>query len=321
MGENSVTLNANVTTGSSVATFKDSSNKDHQEVIVQIQSGGGDPSSINTGNPLPILVTGANGTVNIAGTSPITLSGANGTVNIVGTVPILFAAGGTFTLGTMALAGTPGVALTGANGTVNIVGTVPVSVTGANGTVNLAGTALVNIVAGGIAGQVDNTQFTAGTSTGVLITCVYNDTAANLTSGSAGVPRLTAARQLLVAPQAVSTGGWTPVTYISNGGTNTGTNVKASPGIIGSIIVGNNGTATAYLKIYNSTTAPRMGTDTPIQNILIPGNTNGAGFSYPITAPGLQFTVGIGFGLSSGIALLDVAVVATNAITVNFGYL
>ena len=285
---------AGTATGIPVALYTDASGKDHQEVIIQTQTGGNDPVSVGASNPLPIALTAANGTMNIA---------AGGTV-AVNNYP-----------------GTQVISLSAANGTVNVNGTVVISLAGANGTVNLVGTIPVNLVAGGVPAQVDNSTFTAGTSSGLTILCVYNDAITALGSNSAAVPRMSSTRQLLVAPQAVVNGGWTPATYISNGGTNTGTNVKNSPGVLASVIVGNNSTNTAYLKLYNSGTAPRMGTDTPVQNILIPGNTTGAGFSYPITAPGLNFSTGIGFGLSAGIALLDVSVVATNAITVNFGYL
>jgi hypothetical protein len=176
----------------------------------------------------------------------------------------------------------------------------------------------VNISAGGVSAQTDNSAFGAGTGTGLPIMGVYNDAMGNLTTGDAGVPRMTAQRALYVATQAATAGGWTPYKLISAATTNA-TSVKASAGAIGSIICGNVGGTVAYLKLYNKASAPTVGSDTPVHSVMIPGNTAGAGFSYSIPS-GLVFGTGIAFAITGAMADADTTAVALNQVCVNLGY-
>jgi hypothetical protein len=148
---------------------------------------------------------------------------------------------------------------------------------------------------------------------------VFNDSMSNLTTGDAGVPRMTAARQMLVATQAAALGGWTPFQLISAATTNA-TSLKASPGAIGSIICGNVGATQAFLKLYNKASAPTVGSDTPVHTIIIPGNTTGAGFSYPIPA-GLAFSTGIAFAITGAMTVADTTAVALAQVCVSIGYI
>lgn len=181
-----------------------------------------------------------------------------------------------------------------------------------------SGNLKVNIAAGGVAAATDNTAFTAGSGLGLPILAVYNDGIANAISGDVAVPRMTVNRQLLAALQAATNGGWTPARFLSAATTNS-TSVKGSAGQVGSIICGNNLATIAYLKLYNKATAPTVGTDVPVHTIMIPGSTSGAGFSYPIPA-GLQFSLGIGFAITGGMADADTTAVALNQVCVNLGY-
>src|SRR5579859_4154571 len=100
MAETAVTLNVG-TGGAAVATFVDSSTRQHEEVIIQTQSGSADPVSVSAANPLPVvnasaLPAGSNaiGTVAINAALP---AGANtigavtqpsgATYGVVGNVP------------------------------------------------------------------------------------------------------------------------------------------------------------------------------------------------------------------------------------------
>lgn len=348
MAETTIVLNPGAA-GASVATFADATSRQHQEVIIQTQSGAGDPVSVNSGAPLPVTVVnalsaGANviggvtqsGAFNIsgdkapstadAGANPVKVGGVFNTspplyttgqrtdlqtdsagnvkVNIVAGA----AAGGTSSNFAAAFP-TPGTAIGAKDGSNNMQ---PLAVDG-------GGNLKVNIAAGGVASLADNGVFTSGTTAGLPLQGVFNDGISALTSGSAGTPRVTAARQLLVAPQANPVGGWTPFRLVSAASTNA-TSLKGSAGTVGTIMCGNNGAALAYLKLYNKASAPTVGTDTPVQTLMIPGNAAGAGFTYAIPA-GLAFSTGIAFALTGAMADADTTAVAAAQVCVNFGYL
>jgi hypothetical protein len=68
-------------------------------------------------------------------------------------------------------------------------------------------------------------------------------------------------------------------------------------------VVGYNAAATTrYLKFYNKATAPTVGTDTPVLTIPLPP---AVGFAFDF--PGLGFTTGIGFGITTAVADNSVA--------------
>jgi len=72
-----------------------------------------------------------------------------------------------------------------------------------------------------------------------------------------------------------------------------------------------------YLKLYNSATAPTVGTDTPKLTIPIPPGT---GANVEI-AGGVEFTVGVGLGATTGVADNDTGAPAANDVVVNLWYL
>ena len=116
----------------------------------------------------------------------------------------------------------------------------------------------------------------------------------------------------------VAQDGWTPARLISAASTNAGV-IKAAAGQIGLIIAINTNAAVRYLKLYNLTTSPTVGTDTPIVTIPIPGNTAGAGVAISIPG-GLNFSTGIARALTTGAADSDTGAVAANEIILTFGY-
>ncbi len=97
------------------------------------------------------------------------------------------------------------------------------------------------------------------------------------------------------------------------------TNVKASAGQLYAVQVFNTNASARYLKLYDKATAPTVGTDTPVKTLLIPGNITGAGMVLNWDK-GLEFTAGIGFGLTTGIADSDTNAVAANEIAVDLDY-
>lgn len=84
------------------------------------------------------------------------------------------------------------------------------------------------------------------------------------------------------------------------------TNSKGSAGILHDISVNNINAAVRYLKLYDKSTAPTVGTDTPKRVIAIP-----AGASINLVLD-IEFTSGIGWALTTGIANADTGAVAAN---------
>ena len=119
--------------------------------------------------------------------------------------------------------------------------------------------------------------------------------------------------------QSATTGGGTPIHYLSAASTNSN-NVKGSAGTIYEVTAINTTSTIYYLKLYDKATAPTCGTDTPVHTYPIPVNsTNGGGFTINFSSVGLAFANGIGFCLTGAIADND----ATNAATgvaMNFSY-
>ncbi len=345
MGQASITLNPGIG-GALAAAWQDVSLLMHQQVVLQTQSGTSDPVSVGASNPLPIAIpaalpAGANiiGAITQSGNWLIQGNIAAGNTDAGNGIKIsgvYNSAPPTYTNGQRAdfqtdANGNLKVTITSGSGngtSSNFAASFPTvgTAVGASDGTNMrallvdgSGNLKINIAAGGVASATDNSGFTAGTTQGLAIQGVYNDGISNLTSGDSGTPRLTATRQLYVAPQANVIGGWSPYRLISAATTNA-TSVKGSPGSLGSIICGNVGATVAYLKLYNKASAPTVGTDTPVHTIMIPGNTAGAGFSYPIPA-GLSFTTGIALAVTGLMADTDTTAVALNQVCVNLGYL
>lgn len=178
-----------------------------------------------------------------------------------------------------------------------------------------SGNLKVNIAAGGVAASTDNSSFTAGASLGLSMMGVFNDAIANAVSGDVAVPRITATRQLYVAPQANVIGGWSPAHLVSAATTNA-TSVKASAGSLGSIYASNSGAGFAYVKFFNKASAPTVGTDVPV---FVLGLPPGGGGSHEIPA-GLSFSTGIAFAITGGAADADATAVAASQVVLSYSF-
>ena len=119
------------------------------------------------------------------------------------------------------------------------------------------------------------------------------------------------------APYAeTSLAGATPYKLISAANTNA-TVVKSSVGKIFYIAAFNNNASARYLKLYDKSSSPSVGTDTPKHVFLIPGGSSGFTIAFPVPA---KFASGIGLALTTGITDADTGAVAANEIVVNLGY-
>lgn len=93
-------------------------------------------------------------------------------------------------------------------------------------------------------------------------------------------------------------------------------NVKASAGMLYGIDATNTNASVRYLRIYNSASAPTLGSGTPIYAIAIPAGA-GIARSFP---QGIYCSAGIGFTLSTGAADNDTNNVAADEIKLNLQY-
>lgn len=174
------------------------------------------------------------------------------------------------------------------------------------------------IVAGRL---VDDSAFTPGTDRVTPVGYQADETGTDsVDEGDIGCPRITLDRKVIVAPYAHTAGGFTPYKLVSAASTNA-TSVKASAGTLAAIVVSNVNAAMRYLKFYNKASAPTVGTDIPVFIVPIPGNTAGAGAAIPLPPQGLNFTTGIAFALTTGLADADTGAVAATEISVSLGYI
>lgn len=74
-----------------------------------------------------------------------------------------------------------------------------------------------------------------------------------------------------------------------------------------------------YLKFYDKSTAPTVGTDTPVLTIPVPANTQGAGVVIPFNIP-ILFSDGLGFAITSGSADNDTGAVGAGDVIINLSY-
>ncbi len=109
--------------------------------------------------------------------------------------------------------------------------------------------------------------------------------------------------------------GVTPFRLISAATTNA-TVIKASQGNVYGIEVFNNGAAARYLKFYNASSSPTVGTTTTVKVLMIPAG-GGVMMSYPA---GIQFSTGISIATTANLVDTDTTAVAINEMAININY-
>lgn len=322
MALDTVTLNAAVVPGAGVACWKDAANREHQTIVLETQTASADPVPVSVNSPLPVggnvadLVADAGNSVKVGGvyhTAPIVVADGQRApfqTDASGFLKVNVAAGG-------AAGGTSSTVAAAAPGVATAVGFTD----GTNmrlGTVDGSGNIKVNIAAGGVPAGQDNTAFTVGSTQGIPMMYVADNTNAvgATTQGQQGTPKMTTDRKTWVAIGAQAQGGWTPYRRNSLATTNL-TSLKASAGQIGSGYLSNTGAGAAYVKLYDKASAPVLAADTPVQVYMIP-----AGSSVPINIPaGLVFALGIAFAITLGTGVdTDTNAVLANQVQLNLGY-
>ena len=118
-------------------------------------------------------------------------------------------------------------------------------------------------------------------------------------------------------PASASSGHSLYHTAISAASTNA-TNVKTSQANIGSLHLVNTTASLRYFKLFNSASAPTVGTSTPVLNYAIPPNST---ISIDCGYAGIRLTTGLSYAITAGQALLDNTAVGAGDVVVNIAYI
>jgi hypothetical protein len=130
------------------------------------------------------------------------------------------------------------------------------------------------------------------------------DGAANDASATAPMP---------VQQLPTTSGGASVYKLVSATGTNSAA-IKTSPGLVYGVIVGNTNSSPRYLKLYNSASAPTVGTTTPAMTIPVHRLSK-------IDIPqGVTFSSGIGIAITTGAADSDTGGVVADEVTATVLY-
>jgi hypothetical protein len=132
-----------------------------------------------------------------------------------------------------------------------------------------------------------------------------------------GSPRVTIASDN--TPFTVNTTPTTPTASIINSAATTNaTSIKASAGTLYSIAVSNVGAAAAFVKLYNLTTAPTVGTSTIA--LTIPVAASGV-VTIPFGSQGMRFGTGIALAITNLVADTDTTAIAAGQVKVLTSYI
>ena len=150
---------------------------------------------------------------------------------------------------------------------------------------------------------------------GVMALAVRLDAPATTSSASGDYEpmHLTAQGALWMTPTPTTNGGLSFSRLISAATTNA-TLIKSTAGNLYGIWVSNTSASTRYLKLYNMTTAPTVGTSVPVMTIALP---SGFGGDLNVGTHGISFTTGISMAITAGYADADTAAIVAGEVCVN----
>ena len=156
-------------------------------------------------------------------------------------------------------------------------------------------------------GKLEDAVHASG-DTGVAMLAVRTDTPATTSSATGDYDVLhtcsSGALQTCFIP--TDRTGMSRARIVSAASTNS-TLVKGSVGTLWGIRLYNNTSVKKFFKLYNKATAPTVGTDTPVETIIIPAD---GGLVLSVAAD--EFSLGIGYGITNGAADNDTTAVAAN---------
>jgi len=104
-----------------------------------------------------------------------------------------------------------------------------------------------------------------------------------------------------------------------SGATTNATSVKASAGKLVGGVIANMTTSVRYFKLYNKASAPTVGTDTPVYTFPLQPNTTYY-VADMIAMLGDQFSTGIAYAITGGLADSDATAIVANDVAVNLAF-
>jgi hypothetical protein len=123
----------------------------------------------------------------------------------------------------------------------------------------------------------------------------------------------------IAAGQGVTTTPYTPsASSLTSAATTNATSVKTSAGSLYEITADNFTAAIKWLKIYNKSSAPTVGTDVPILTVPIPINSS---VVLNFGTQGKRFTTGIAFALTGAQAVSDTTALAAGDVHTSMSYI
>jgi hypothetical protein len=138
-------------------------------------------------------------------------------------------------------------------------------------------------------------------------------------SDTSGAALGTTTNPIVTAPGA-STGGGASVSSKIVANNTTSVAIKASAGTLYGITVFNNSATIAYLKLYDAAQgSTTCGSGTPVQRIMIPASTSGAGAVIPYPM-GVAYATAITSCVTTGFADNDASAPAASTYLLNFIY-
>ena len=160
-----------------------------------------------------------------------------------------------------------------------------------------------------------------------LIGCIYNTTAPTFTTGqqgavacdSSGRPLVDVATGVLAMSTQISSSQLAASSTINAAASGMPTAVKASGGALYSYRICNANSSAVYVRLFNSATAPTLGSGTPVERVLVPASGGCLSWNDDV---GVYYSAGIAFDVTTGsLADTDTATITTaNTVSVNLSY-
>lgn len=196
------------------------------------------------------------------------------------------------------------------------------------------GTSWIGLLAahtGSISGSISTTSSsitqTAGQINSWLISVAgYTLMRARVSTYTSGSPTLTLtgktgpASDRLQFPATANLGTLpaTSATHVNSAASTNATSVKGTAGSIYNVVAFNSGAAAAYVKFYNKSSAPTVGTDVPVIVMSVAPSTTAY---MPAGGWGHRFATGIAMAITGGAANSDTTAVAANQVQVSVAYI
>ena len=142
---------------------------------------------------------------------------------------------------------------------------------------------------------------------------VQQATGANLNMQVSNTPTVTLT-STRITPNAAN--GHSTTHHLISAATTNATLVKNSAGAIGLIQISNNSASPRFFKLYNLTTAPTVGTSTPIMTVLV-----GAGQTVFVAGNSpIRCGTGISYAITGGMPVADTTAIGLNEVSVSMFY-